>query len=75
MVDVRKIIEIMFILRKRNNNAYLFFENILVDLMKPEHRDDAIKRLANCYSISQYSNFTQEEEIILGEIIDKIEEK
>lgn len=72
MMDTRKIIDLVFKLKTRGNEAYLFFENVLVDLNDPEKRNDTIERLTSCYSITQYADLSVEEEEILEQIIDSI---
>lgn len=59
-------------LKIRNNQASTFFENVMEDLKDEELKSDAIERLSNCFSITQYSNFNKEEEDLLKEIISEL---
>lgn len=33
MIDTKKLIDLIFNLKKRNNEAYVFFENSLIELV------------------------------------------
>lgn len=59
-------------LKKRENQAYVFFETILKELKIIEQRNCAIEKLRNCYAISQYANFNFKEEQLLNELIEII---
>lgn len=56
-------------LKNRNNKAYLFFEQLLSDAKNPDNSKEALERLSTSFAITQYANFTDEEEKLLNEII------
>jgi hypothetical protein len=56
-------------LKSRNNNAYTFFEQLWIELNDPLTSEEAVKKLSSCFSITQYADFTPDEEKLLSEII------
>jgi len=56
-------------LQNRHNQSYVFFDTILKELNSIDKRDEAIDKLRNCYSITQYANFNHKEELLLDEIL------
>jgi len=75
MLNIKKLELLIEKLKNRNNKAFVFFENILNDFKNQAMKSDAIERLSNCFSITQYSNFNQEEEELLKEIISELDAK
>jgi hypothetical protein len=71
MKNEKKLIELITKLKDRNNEAYKFFEGLLIELKDKEQRKIAIKKLSSCFAITQYADFTFEEEKLLSEIIDE----
>ncbi len=67
-----KLITLKFELKKRDNQAYIFFDTILIELETIDKRNNAIEKLRNCYAITQYANFNFKEEQLLGELIEII---
>ena len=72
MVSQEKLHKLISLLKERDSDTCMFFEQILKDLNNPKLHDDAIQRIANCFSITQYANFTNEEETLLENIIEGI---
>ena len=68
---LEKLDELIIDLKKGNNNAYTFFENIKIELLE-DNEFSAIEKLKTSYSITQYSNFSSLQENILNEILDII---
>ena len=71
MENEKKLIELITKLKVRNNEAYKFFEELLIELKDEERKRDAIKKLSSCFAITQYADFNGEEEKLLSEIIDE----
>ena len=65
----KKLSELVFILKKRDNKSFVFFEKILEEL-ETKNAKQALEKLKTCYSITQYSNFHYNEEQLLEEIIE-----
>lgn len=63
--ELRKLI---MILQERKNKAVSFFESILQEL-NTNSQNDALNKLKTSFSITQYANFTKEEEDILEKIV------
>ena len=68
---LEKLDELIIDLKKSNNNAYTFFENIKRELLE-DNEFSATEKLKTSYSITQYSNFSFLQENILNEILDII---
>jgi hypothetical protein len=62
----KKILEIIKLLKKRNNETYKYFEEILNEL--DANPQEIIGRLIKSYAITQYSNFNSREEKCFEEI-------
>lgn len=71
MKNEYKMVQLIEKLKKRNNNAHIFFQNLLSELRDPHQSREALKKLLASFAITQYGNFTFEEEELLGEIIDE----
>jgi uncharacterized FlgJ-related protein len=56
-------------LKSRDNKACMFFEQLMIELNEHSQRQEAVKKLCSCFSITQYADFTPEEEKLLSEII------
>ncbi len=69
---IQKLINLKLELKKRDNQAYVFFDTILKELEMTEKRNNAIEKLKNCFAITQYANFNYKEEQLLSEIIEMI---
>ena len=63
---IYNIQQIINILRKRGNEAHLFFDNILNRLMNSD--DSAIELLLKSSAIVQYADFNDNEEYIYNKI-------
>ena len=63
---IYNIQQIINILRKRGNEAHLFFDNILNQLMNSD--DSAIELLLKSSAIVQYADFNDNEEYIYNKI-------
>jgi len=59
-------------LKIRDNKAYEFFERIALDLTSERSKNEGLIKLKGCFAITQYADFTFEEEELLSEIIDEI---
>lgn len=59
-------------LKNRNNESYQFFEVIAQELEDNKTEQQGLKKLANCFSVTQYANFNFEEEQLLSEIINEM---
>ena len=70
MKSENKMIELIEKLRGRNNQSYKFFEGLLIELNNEDQSEEVKEKLASCFGITQYANFTPEEEKLLAEIID-----
>lgn len=68
------ISELISSLKARNNSAYKFFESLCRESGNQELTSDAKQRLSSCYAITQYANFTDEEEKLLSDIIESLKE-
>lgn len=67
MKDLKtNISELINILRLRNNNAYLFFEKLIIEL--DEKPIEVLDSILKSYAIVQYSDFDAAE----GSLFDKI---
>lgn len=55
-----QIKQLIALLRNRDNKAYLFFETILLELDSREN--EAIEKILSSGAMTQYSNFTFNEE-------------
>lgn len=73
MKNKEKILKLIEKLKKRNNKSYEFFEDLAVRMDDDSTAADAERRLSTCYSITQYANFTNDEEELLSEIIEEID--
>jgi hypothetical protein len=56
-------------LQSRGNKTSVFFEQLLIELNEQSERQGAVKKLSSCFSITQYADFTPDEEKLLSEII------
>lgn len=70
MKNEQKICELIKKLKERNNKAYIFFEILLEELKDENRSPQAIKKLNSSFAITQYGDFTNEEERLLSEIIE-----
>ena len=61
--------KLIMLLKKRKNSSFSFFEDALDELSS--NKNEVLKKLKSSYSITQYANFTSEEEDILEKIITK----
>lgn len=64
------MVELINKLKKRNNESYKFFEELLVQFSQVDDAAEARQRLLSCFAITQYANFTKEEEDLLSEVIE-----
>jgi len=71
-MDTVKLQQLINKLKNRNNNAFQFFENIAHDLKDDTMRQEGLNKLASCFSITQYADFSFEEEQLLSEILNEI---
>jgi len=71
MKNEEKMAELIQKLKERNNRAYMFFEELLLELKDQSHSKEAMEKLTSCFAITQYANFTSEEEKLLSEIIEE----
>lgn len=55
-------------LKNRNNQAYVFFDNTLLNLNDDSKKKEALSNLLSSFSIVQYANFTNEEEELMTSI-------
>lgn len=70
MRSEEQMIELIRLLKSRNNESYRFFEGLLTQFTQGEQVDEARQKLRSCYAITQYADFTVEEENLLSEIIE-----
>jgi hypothetical protein len=73
MRDNAKLSELIRKLKDRDNHAYKFFEELLNELGDHSKQKDALKRLSSSFAITQYADFTSEEEKLLAEVINDIQ--
>jgi hypothetical protein len=71
-MDTIKLQQLIDKLKRRNNKAYVFFENIVQDLKEESTKQEGLNKLSRCFSIIQYANFNFEEEHLLSEILNEI---
>ena len=71
-IIIEKLINLEFELKKRDNQAYIFFDTIIKELEIIDKRNNAIEKLKNCYAITQYANFNYREEQLLDELLEII---
>lgn len=64
-----QMVELIDKLKKRNNSSYKFFEGLLIQFNQEEGVTEAKQLLQSCFAITQYGNFTKEEEDLLSEVI------
>ena len=57
-------------LKDRNNHSYKFFEGLLNELHDESKSIEAMPKLLSSYPITQYAEFTYEEENLLSQIIE-----
>jgi hypothetical protein len=62
-----KISELKKLLKENNNDSYLFFEKLLADLDAGLIKD-VIRSIIPAYSITQYAEFTNKEELLFDSI-------
>lgn len=74
MKSEKKIRLLIEKLKKRNNKSYEFFEGLLSLLKDKGTAGDAEQQLSTCFAITQYGNFTDDEERLLSEIIGELDE-
>ena len=70
MKNEEQMLELIRMLKKRNSESYKFFEGLLTQFTQAEQVDQARQKLRSCYAITQYADFTAEEENLLSEIIE-----
>jgi hypothetical protein len=70
MRNQEQMIELIRLLRKRNSESYKFFEDLLTQFTDGKELSEAKQKLLSCYAITQYADFTAEEENLLSEIIE-----
>ena len=70
MKNEEQMIELIRLLRKRNSESYKFFEGLLEQFKEGKDLNEAKQKLLSCYAITQYADFTTEEENLLSEIIE-----
>lgn len=63
----KKILILELELKKRDNNSFLFF-NELLDKINKGLVDDAVDSILKSFSIVQYADFNFKEEVIFDEI-------
>lgn len=73
MKNKEKLLKLIEKLKKRNNMSYEFFEDLATLMDDNRTARDAEHRLSTCFSITQYANFTSDEEQLLSEIIEEID--
>jgi len=71
-MDITKLQQLIDKLKRRNNKAYQFFENIDRELRDDTTKQDGLNKLASCFSVTQYAEFNFEEEQLLSEILREI---
>lgn len=67
-----KISNLKKLLKKRNNNSFVFFEKLLIDIDNGNLKE-VVETILKSYSIVQYGDFNGREETLLGEIWDMAE--
>lgn len=70
MKKISEMMELIEKLKKRNNRSYKFFEDLLVQFNQEDGLPEAKQKLQSCFAITQYGNFTKEEEDLLSEVIE-----
>ena len=65
-----KLDELSKMLQIRKNDSYSFFIDIKNSIVANKNIENDLKSLTRCYAITQYANFSNEEDILLNEIID-----
>lgn len=70
MKNEEKLTELINRLKSRDNKSYEFFQDLLLELRDERTEFAAKQKLSACFHITQYANFTFEEENLLSEIID-----
>ena len=68
MKNANKMHQLIALLKARNNNSYKFFEKLLSEF--EEDSRSANEQLQSCFAITQYADFTTEEENLLSEVIE-----
>ncbi len=63
------MIELTTRLKDRGNRAYKFFEQVLTELREEHTYAAAMEKLLTCFAITQYADFTPDEERLLSEVI------
>jgi hypothetical protein len=71
-LNTLKLQQLISSLKNGNNKSYQFFEDIVRDLQDDKTKQEGLNKLASCFSITQYANFSFEEEQLLSEIIHEI---
>lgn len=69
MKKERQLVELIALLKGRDNGAYRFFEQLLGELRDETTSPAAMERLLTCFAITQYGDFTPLEEGLLSEVI------
>ena len=64
------MLELIRLLKNRKSESYKFFEGLLTQFTQADQVEEARQKLRSCYAITQYGNFTAEEEDLLSGIIE-----
>ena len=64
------MLQLIRLLKSRNNESYKFFEGLLTQFTQGAQADEARQKLRSCYAITQYADFTAEEEKLLSRVIE-----
>ena len=70
MKNEEQMLELIRMLKSRNSESYKFFEGVLAQFTRGE-QEEARQKLRSCYAITQYSEFTAEEETLLSRVIEE----
>lgn len=70
MKNEEQMQELIRLLKSRNNESYKFFEGLLAQFTQGEQEEEARQKLVSCYAITQYGDFTVEEENLLSGVIE-----
>ena len=64
------MLELIRLLKNRDSESYKFFEGLLTQFTEGKELDEAKQKLLSCYAITQYADFTAEEEELLSRVIE-----